>query len=433
MELHSDIVKKHAIFQSLDDTTQLCYEILNESTSLTDNIVTEINRISSILIELKALLNEFDESFISINKLNNLNNNITILKKHLNSFKGNKSESELQSTQAPLDYIIDLANLTQYYFNKKNSNLNDKLVIGFNNRIEYEVGKLRNALRDTFKENEELKKEIRDQKLEINRLKDDLQRTLTNNQVQIDNNLQQLRDNNSKFLNESENKIKNTLADSESKIKNTLADYDKKFVAQTEKYQALEKEFDNRTNTIIEENKAKLEEYEKKVENIVGYVNTTMFAHKYKQVADDAKERSFKWNLVTALSLIGAIAMAYFTLNSITESDLGANLWLAIIARSVIIIMLVSFTVYSAKQAEASGKVERYARKIEMELTAFDVFIDNLDDDVKTSLKKAVVERIFIKREDIIDENNNPSESLDFTDKLKTMVEEIVKEKLKKE
>lgn len=422
MELHSDAVKKHAIFQSLNDASQLCYEILEDRTNLTDNVVTEINRISSILIELKALLNEFDESFISINRLNNLNNNITNLKSNLDSFKNSKNEAYLQSTQGQIDSIIDLTNLNQYYFNKKNSSLNDKLVIGFSNRIEYEVGKLRNALLDTFKENEELKKEIKDQKQEISKLKDDLQRTLDNNQTQIDNNLQQLRVNNSNFLNESENKIKTT-----------ITDYDKKFAAQSEKYQILEKEFGDRTNTIIEENKTKLDEYEKKVENIVGYVNTTMFAHKYKQVADNAKERSYVWNGITILSLVGAIWMASQTLDTITKSDLGPNLWIAIFARSVIIIMLVSFTVYSAKQAEASSKVERYARKIEMELTAFDTFVDNLTDEDRTELKKAVVERIFIKREDIIDENNNPSESLDFTDKLKTMVEEIVKEKLKKE
>ena len=267
----------------------------------------------------------------------------------------------------------------------------------------------------------ELKKEIKDQKNEINRLKDDLQRTLDNNQTQIDNNLQQLRVNNSNFLNESENKIKTT-----------LADYDIKFAAQSEKYQDLEKEFGDRANTIIEENKAKLEEYEKHVENIVGYVNTTMFAYKYKQVADNAKERSYVWNGITILSLVGAIFMAYCTLNSIIESNLGHNLWIAIFARSVIVIMLISFTVYSAKQAEASSKVERYARKIEMELTAFDTFVDNLTDNDRTELKKAVVERIFIKREDIIDENNNPSESLNIIDTMTTVADKAADKAVEK-
>ena len=119
MELHSDVVKKHDVFKLLDETIQLCETIMSDSISLADNVIAEINRISYILIELKSLLSEFNDSFISITRLNNLRTHILNLKNFLNSFKNGKNESNLQNAQSTIDSLIDLTNLNQYYFNKK--------------------------------------------------------------------------------------------------------------------------------------------------------------------------------------------------------------------------------------------------------------------------------------------------------------------------
>ena len=56
---------------------------------------------------------------------------------------------------------------------------------------------------------------------------------------------------------------------------------------------------------------------------------------------------------------------------------------------------MVSGAAYAARQASKQEKVERYARKIEMELVAIDPFISSLAEDKQSSIKEEISRKIF--------------------------------------
>lgn len=113
--------------------------------------------------------------------------------------------------------------------------------------------------------------------------------------------------------------------------------------------------------------------------------------------------------------------MAWMTFNSLNES---INNWPLLVVRSFMIIIGLTFAAYAAKQADLQGKVERYARKNEMEVVAFDLFVKNMEEGTQAELKKEVVRRIF-GRENIIEENVVPADNFNIINQLKEMIESL--------
>ena len=56
---------------------------------------------------------------------------------------------------------------------------------------------------------------------------------------------------------------------------------------------------------------------------------------------------------------------------------------------------LAASAAYSARQASKQEAVERYARKLEMELVTIDPFIESLSDDQKSALKVELTRKLF--------------------------------------
>lgn len=132
--------------------------------------------------------------------------------------------------------------------------------------------------------------------------------------------------------------------------------------------------------------------FEKKVENIVGIVNSNMFSHKYKEVADDAHKRARIWHVFAIILMLAVSGFAVYAFILTTNQD---SSWVRLIAKIFATTTLVTGAAYCARQASKQEKVERYARKIEMELVAIDPFIASLDDERRSVIKEEISRKIF--------------------------------------
>ena len=83
----------------------------------------------------------------------------------------------------------------------------------------------------------------------------------------------------------------------------------------------------------------------------------------------------------------------------------------------------VTSAAYAARQASKQEKVERYSRKIEMELVAIDPFIDSLDDEKKSLIKEEIARKIFGNADAM--EISSKDEAYTAMDKL-TSIEEVL-------
>lgn len=143
---------------------------------------------------------------------------------------------------------------------------------------------------------------------------------------------------------------------------------------------------------LIAEYQKKFDDYEQQVVNIVGIVNTNMFSHKYKEVADDAHKRAKFWHglAVLLMAAVGIFAVYAFVITVNADTS-----WVKLVAKIFATTTLVTGAAYAARQASKQEKVERYARKIEMELVAIDPFISSLDEDKRSLIKEEIAKKIF--------------------------------------
>lgn len=177
---------------------------------------------------------------------------------------------------------------------------------------------------------------------------------------------------------------------------------------------------------LIEEYKQRFAEYEEQVKNIVGIVNTNMFAHKYKEVADDAHKRARFWHGI-AVGLM--VLVSVFAVYAFVISANGDTSWVKLVAKIFTTTTLVTGAAYAARQASKQEKVERYTRKIEMELVAIDPFISSMNEEKQAGIKEEIARKIFGNADAM--EISSKDEAYTAMDKL-TSIEELLVTLIKK-
>ena len=166
-----------------------------------------------------------------------------------------------------------------------------------------------------------------------------------------------------------------------------------------------------RSDQLIDDYKKKFDEYEEQVKNIVGIVNTNMFSHKYKEVADDAHKRARIWHILAVIFIIAVGGFAFYAFVITVHSDTS---WVKLVAKIFATTTFITGAAYAARQASKQEKVERYSRKIEMELVAIDPFIDSLDNEKKSLIKEEIARKIFGNSDAMeIDDKNTVSTTTD--------------------
>lgn len=414
MENYGSLIKNHEFIKILVEIIDNYNEC--ENIVMVNNQVyfDELRRQHNILLLINESIKNNPENF-SYNKLENNLNNITSLKTFTESFLTDQSENILLEMRKYIDDIYDdfipylrmnievFDKISMYYIRQSEKyieelqmtfnhlkNLMDKANLDFTNNYD----KVKNLLNDLKNETSSTFQDIKDKQ-------NNLQQSITEELEKIKVNVIENRE------------------EYKSNCENLLTKYDQYIKEKNEECSNFINNSKQKVENLIDENSKKLDEYKLKVEEIVGDMNTGVFSYKYKQVADDAKKRNLYWNIAVGITVIIVLFMAWITFNSLNES---INNWPLLIVRFFMIVIGLTFAAYAAKQADLQGKVERYARKNEMEVVAFDLFVKNMHPDTQGELKKEVVRRIF-GRENIIEENLASADNFNVINQLKEMLE----------
>lgn len=399
MQSHKEKISTHRVYNTLDDFLAQLREALGKS-SYSQEVIEELNREVLIYETIRHKLNSEDKQWFSVNFLDKISGTINDLQRELNNFKSSKNEDYINNMMLYTDGVLDLFRGT-VISEREQCDITRKYI----SDMQYAVGKLNTQVHTTQANSIELEELVEKQKKEIESLKNDI--------IQKENDFKANNERRLTQLDESINNFKNRMEEvgdrlkerNESTLTETMNSIQVQLDTKIQEFNKLYKEQEEKLSKLREAKDEELTRYIDTAKTIVGQVNTTMFSYKYKQVADNAKNRGYVWNAICFISLVAAAITAYYTMTYMTEKMNVDLFWYGAIARSIIIIIALTASGYAGKQANAQGKIERYARKIEMELVAFDTFVENMPEDVKKELKSEVVKRIFINREDIIDEN----------------------------
>ncbi len=433
MSDHTNKVTNH----SVHDNLKKVQENLETITLIKDKSIEAIETLARIteIIENFAIALETDNvNLISISWLDESSNALNYTNNYLVNYKNNKDVASLtNNTTSYLNTLLlnsTRLNCVRSAQNLRGVNLATKKYIQFldeHNELLFEKVEeletqisaleeyIKNNERDSTNNLEELKNSINSEKQRL----DAFAVSYQNQMVQDQKDFSTMSDN-----------LKNLFITAQEERKNTFdSQVDKLAKQQIEILEAAEKqrqEIQNNSEQLIKTYDEKFKDFEKQVENIVGIVNTNMFSYKYKEVADDAHKRAKFWHgvAVVLMVLVSIFAIYAFIISASTDTS-----WVKLVAKIFATTTLVTGAAYAARQASKQEKVERYARKIEMELVAIDPFIASLNEEKRSIIKEEISRKIFGNADAM--EISNKDKAYTVMDKLSS-IEDIVMSIVKK-
>jgi len=175
---------------------------------------------------------------------------------------------------------------------------------------------------------------------------------------------------------------------------------------------------EERFNTFLNTKESTFGELEKKCKTLLNVASNATVQDKHHQEANKARKRVFFWNTIVFTTLAIVAIFTFFFFRIYTSNDLH---WANLVSKAIITAPIASLTAYAARQVTKYEKVERAARRIALELGAFDPFISNLDEKTKSELKVQITKRLF-GNTDNADEKKSNSKAATAEDMLKLLL-----------
>jgi hypothetical protein len=196
-------------------------------------------------------------------------------------------------------------------------------------------------------------------------------------------------------------------ADAQKRLSDLLADYTKRFADQDAEFTrqrdvftstaqgqltALNETYEKGAKKILDQ----VDNHRKDVEKLVGVIGNLGVTSGYQKTANTARNSMWFWNAVAVLAMCGLIFFAYHAFLPTMQGDFR---WGAFAGRVFLTITVGVLAAYAASQADRFFKMEKYHRKLALELAAIDPFIALLPLDEQQKFKLEIGRRSFAQEE----------------------------------
>lgn len=399
MSTHTDKIDSHSIYTDLSNVQDelATVEAMQDKPPLA---VETLARISMIVKNFSLSIENSDKNFVSTTWLDEGSRAFANIKSYLTNYKSNKDANALaNNTSTQLDVLLQVSAKLNCVKSKRSlrgifaaGNEYTRIMDLHNEQLHEKVQLLEDEI-------VQLQKRITEQDNLSQKNLSELQSAITSEKQRLDGFAtsyqdQMARDKNA--FSDMSSSLKDSFASAQEDRKKIFSEeveqITKQCVAIDQKASSQREEIRTQGDQLIAEYRKKFDDYEQQVANIVGIVNTNMFSHKYKEVADDAHKRAKFWHglAVFLMVAVGAFAVYAFVITANDDTS-----WVKLVAKIFATTTLVTGAAYAARQASKQEKVERYARKIEMELVAIDPFISTLEESKRSLLKEELAKKIF--------------------------------------
>ena len=399
MSAHTDKVDNHAVHTNLKNVQDelATVEAMQDKPPM---VVETLARISMIVKNFSLALENCNKNLIAIAWLEEGSKALANIKSYLTNYKSNKDANALtNNSSGQLDILLQ----TSAKLNCVKSTQSFRGIVAAENEytrvMDLHNEQLHEKVRLLEEEISELRKNIGEHDKLSQKSLADFQNALAAEKQRLDgfatSYQNQMAADKSAFSDMSTS-LKDSFSTAKEERKKAFAEemekISKQGVAIDQNAASQREEIQSQGDQLIAEYQKKFDDYEQQVVNIVGIVNTNMFSHKYKEVADDAHKRAKFWHGLAVLLMVAVGIFAVYAFVITVNADTS---WVKLVAKIFATTTLVTGAAYAARQASKQEKVERYARKIEMELVAIDPFISSLDEDKRSLIKEEIAKKIF--------------------------------------
>jgi hypothetical protein len=202
-----------------------------------------------------------------------------------------------------------------------------------------------------------------------------------------------------------------------------LADQDAEFARQRDAFVAtaqkqltdLNAAYERSAQGILEQVNA----HRKDVEKLVGVIGNLGVTSGYQTTANDARVSMWVWQGVAVLAMLGLVSFAYF---AFLPAMKGGFTWEGFAMRAFLTVTVGVLAAYAATQADRFFQMEKYNRKLALELAAIDPYIALLPEEQKNKFKIEIGQRSFGQDEaPVLKTEKSPATTLDVVAGSKTV------------
>lgn len=228
------------------------------------------------------------------------------------------------------------------------------------------------------------------------KIQDTLTKTLTDQQGQFSS----AQENRSREFTTAQTESQKRFGDLIADYTKRLTDQDSEFTRQRDAFAAtaqsqlgaLNENYEEAAKKILEQ----VDNHRKDVEKLVGVIGNLGVTSGYQKTANTARNSMWFWNVVAVLAMIALILFAYRAFLPTMQGDFK---WGAFAGRVFLTITVGVLAAYAAAQADRFFKMEKYHRKLALELAAIDPFIALLPQEEQYKFKLEIGRRSFAQDE----------------------------------
>lgn len=202
-----------------------------------------------------------------------------------------------------------------------------------------------------------------------------------------------------------------------------LADQDAEFTKQRDSFvAAAQKQLGELIWNYEEAAKRVLEQvntHRKDVEKLVGVIGNLGVTSGYQTTANAARISMWVWQGVAVVAMLGLVSFAYF---AFLPAMKGGFTWEGFAMRAFLTVTVGVLAAYAANQADRFFQMEKYNRKLALELAAIDPYIALLPEEQKNKFKIEIGQRSFGQEEaPSLKAEKSPATTLDVVAGSKTL------------
>lgn len=150
----------------------------------------------------------------------------------------------------------------------------------------------------------------------------------------------------------------------------------------------------------------------------------------YNKIANQEKKSKIIWQIITVVSMLSIIGYGIYFTNQFKPVDqvFSDINWGSFFARIFVMSAIGALSTYSSKQAKRHSDMERYNRKMELELASIDPYLAVMPNDITIKIKEELAPTFFAKEDSTIFLNDNESNEVDslISNALKRVIREFV-------
>jgi hypothetical protein len=394
---------QHQVHTSIQGVKALIGKITEE---IPEKANTEIIiKVFNVITYIENILSNASIDFLVQNTLDSITNNVIQVSSNLTGYINTKNEAHFVQIPPYLDAIISLS--TQIVLEKRRNGRfvqinNEEIIKNIENSFSTIIIEERKQL-DDFKETiDEIQKSLSSQLKEINAEKSRLDRIIALIQQQFS---------------QSETIRNNQNQEGLAQFK---LDTDKKI-----------KELETKITTMIKKNEDAFSGHEKyllakkeEAARIVQIISNIGFSGNYHNIADKERKNS-NWLRIIAIGIM--LVFSVFAVLTLLDLHNPSISWQASLLKIFSISLLTVPFTYVSRESTKHRKLEQQYRKMELELSSIDAFIETLPVEKRVELKTEITQRLFGSTIEVNDKGEEDVISSNFLMKILEEVRKLIK------